>query len=317
MPAAPLPQFDPFHAIFRMEWALISVLHPLTGERSAGTLAATVSSGTSPVVVPAGHYAVPLIQSGTGEAWRDFGRMVKTYAETTVDPVADPLGTTIPFVSVSGGARQNLDRGTDIEWYPEPPPGISDNALSAAGSSGATDPTGAAAIRQVLSWEGMGMRADAEEIWRAGTDAFPAVIVAWVGASDAQRLGPGKMLRKHQFEIFVVVSRLDGGNRRRDEGKIVLSAVERELGDRAEVDGEIFSSPPTVPGALSRVALDPGSYVYSFRLQVSHTSLRTERRTFRPLTKLAIKMPTPDDGVLQPPDPAINIVDTTEDVPGG
>ncbi len=313
MPPASPVAYPPSHAIFRMEWAILSALAPLTGVRSSGSMTALASGGAT--TVPPGWYLVPTIRTPSGESYVDFGRMVKTTTETAVDPVADPSGTAVAFVSVSGGVRQNLDPGTVLEWYPEPPAGITSTAVTVAGSSGGTDATGPAAVRQALSWEGLGAASVAADLWKAGTDAFPAVIVAWRGASEERRVGAGKILEKHNFDVFVVATRLDGANRRRDEGKIVLSAVQREIEDRAQVDGEIFSSPPTVPGALSRLAMDPGSYTYVLALQVSHAAKRTERRAYMPLAKVRTQIVTTDDGVTQPPADPLVIVDDTEDVP--
>lgn len=309
--AVPPPAIiDPRVSIIRSMWAAISVLHPLTGTRANSVATATATG--APAVIPLGTYALPTVSSPTGNAWQGFGHMLKVVDDTTVTSA----GTPVAMVSVSGGIRQNLPAGTLLEWYPYPPPGVGPTAVLAGDATGATDPTAIGGVRQVLTVEGMGQTQAARAIWNAGTDTFPAVVIAWEGATDGGMNGANKMFRRHQLRAFVIAARLDGQNRRRDEGLLVLADVERELSYRAEVDGEVFSQPPIQPGNLGRLTTDAGSYVYHFAFIINHTSVRIDRRegTYQRWRKSRVQITTTPDTTPQGGTELVD-VDETVDMP--
>lgn len=311
--------YPPHHAIFRMKWATLSCLSVLTGERSSGSILALAdpAAGAGPFYVPANTYLVPRIVSGTGSSSTEFDRMTKTGAEASVDPVTSPSGTAIPILSAQGGVRQNLPAGTVLEWYPEPPVGLLPTVVCAGGTTGGTNDTSQTGLARVVTLEGLGTGATAAQIWKAGAGQFPAAVVAWEGSDEGRVLGTGagQVLKRHQLKVFVIVTRLDGNQRRQDQGELLLSAIEAELSYRAEVDGEIFSSPPTHPGALGRLALDPASLVYTYSFGINHVTSTSERRAFAQWLKLRTRIQTTDDGIIQPPADPIVVVDDTRDMP--
>lgn len=284
-------------ALFRMEAACMSVLQPLTGGRATGYARATSADGQTHVLPP-NTYGVPVVRNEPGGApYLDFSRIVKTVASfPSASDHTRVLGTTIsdtgqtevPVVSVLGGARQNLDPGTGVLWYPAIPAGIAIGATLAEGTTGATDAafdpiTGCPQIQRVVPWEGLGQQNVAQQIWRAGAGAFPAVVLAWESSDEGRPVGKGRYHYRHHFKAFVISTRLDGKDARRDEGRMILLAIGEELTDRAMVDGEGFSEPPIIPSGYGRLAIDPGSYVYTFGFSIQHTHIRTERRTWPPL----------------------------------
>jgi hypothetical protein len=240
--------------------------------------------------------------------------------------------TPVPIVSVLGGPAMNFPADTQILWYPMVPVGISPLAsLASAMAGGANLPggallpngqpgpgadplTGCPQIRQVLTWEGLGQTKAAADIWKAGTDSFPAVIVCWEGSDEGEIWSAkGRYGQRHKMRVYVVSTRLDGQHQRRDEGKMVVLAVAKELVYRGEVDGEVFSAPPTKAGAFGRLGLDPGSYVYTWAYENNFSLDRTERRSaqsaqFPLATSTQIVLMTyADDGTLAHELPIVNI----------
>jgi len=304
--------FPHWHSIFRIKYAAMSALAPLTGTRATGSVTARASSAT-PATIPVNTYGVPVVITASSSRL-DFRRMIKTTAEVTVRQA----GTEVPIMSMLGGDYQGLPEGTEIHWYPEALPGIHPHAVvTTGGTTGGVSSEGLVAVKQVLSFESLGAQKVAEAIWKAGTNDFPAVIVAWEGASDGRVVGVGQTLKQHSLTAFVVVTRFDGHNARREQGEAVLSAVEHELSYRAQVDDEIFSSPPTVPGPINRYAMDPGSYVYAFKFSANHATKRQDHRdgTYTRWLRSRQKIQTPDDGTIQPPADPLVVVDQTEDMP--
>jgi hypothetical protein len=297
--------------IVRLERAVMSVLQPLTGTRSTGSVLVKALGVDTPM--PLGSYGVPAPVSAAGNAALDYRRLVKTRETTTVTAA----GVLVPLMTVTGGPRQVLEGGTKIQWDP-PIPGIEPvSTLAAAGLTGGTAPAEAiGSITQVTVLEGLGKENYAKSLWTAGLGegAFPAVVIAWEGASPGAARGVSKNLRRHQFKILVAVSRVDGDDPRRDEGKRLLAAVEREIGDRSEVDGEVFSAPNTDLGPAGRLVLSPEVYVYWMDFFVQRATLRRDRRTYAAWRTSQQQITTvPDEA--HPPGEELVLVDQEQDMP--
>ena len=92
--------------IIRTARAIFSLLSPLIGDRSAGTI--TAHATDADVEIPANSYLAPT--RGT----LDTRVLLKTTAATT-DTAAGPE---VPIRSAFGGAAVNLPEGTELRWVP-------------------------------------------------------------------------------------------------------------------------------------------------------------------------------------------------------
>lgn len=293
------------NTIVRLERAVLSVLQPITGTRSVGT--ALVRALGADVVLPARSYAVPSPASNTGAAELEYRLLVKTTEAITVTSA----GTSVPITSVLGGTDANLASGTVLLWDP-PIAGIEPLSVIEDPLVGGTPNPDVDAVEQIVIFEGLGPANTAQSMWQGGLGRYPALVVAWEDSSPVRRAGFGKTTRAHHMRVFVIVDRVDGHNQRRDQGKRILDAVDELLSDRAEVDGEVFSSPPIKGGAQGRIALGQGSYVYFYDFVATHTTTRRDSRTRGPWNKTREQLtttPTTD----HPSDP-LDVVDQTHDM---
>ena len=288
---------------FRIQHAILSVLQPLTGDRSAGSVTARATGAD--VVVEKNTYlvAAPAAPSG-GKGQLDYTLLFKTTAETTVTS----SGTPVPVVSVLGGARQNLPAGTPLAWYP-PVDGLNLLAtVTNAGITGARAPDGLEAVQQIVCFESV---VSGQDFFRAGAGKLPALVVCWEGANDGEKAGIAHTIRDYRFRIFVGVDRLDSQNPRRNAGLAILDALAELLLDRSSVDGEVFSAPPCAGGAAGRLRWDPANLMYYFDLKTSWSTRRRDAREKVPWTMTRIESVTVPDDVHPDPGDELLIVDTT------
>ena len=300
----------------RTERALMSVLSAagLLGARATGQAVVHATGPTA--TIPAGSYAVPLI-GAPGSYGTDPSLLVK---------VADPpvtitnAGTVVDLVAMTGGAAANLPAGTVLRWSPtiagvEATSVVAD-AGGGVGMTGGAAPSGVGTAQRIVSFEGVGKGPAAETFWAAAVGAFPALVVSWEGAGEAQRLGRGRASRMSRYRIYVVTTRLDGDNARRDEGKALLDAVGEVLCDRAAADGEVFSAPPLALLDAGRLVL-PGpsaAYIYWQEIRVAETVSKLELRSFGPWTSSRERGITPPDDAHPAQDDAVVIVDQSQDM---
>lgn len=296
-------------AIVRIERALMSVLAPLTGSRAAGHVRARAVSAD--VVLPKNTYGVPIHVSAAGVAQASASRLLKTAGEEVV--TRD--GVVVPVVSVLGGSDVNFAGGTRVRWDP-PVDGLELEAqVVAPGLLGGAAATAPGAARRIVTYEGIGPGTAADDLWKARVGEFPAVVISWEGSSPGEHVGKLRCRRKHRFRLYVVTSRLDGDDARRDEAKTLLEAIAEILVDRSAADDESFSNPPVEIGSGARLALGPQSFVYFLEALVSHATHRVEFRTFAPWlssTERIVTGPTP--GYPDPED-AATLVDQKQSMP--
>ncbi len=273
-------------AVVRIERALLSLLAPLTGTRATGT--ALVHATSTDVELDVNTYGVPLITGAGGAKQLDPQRMVKTTSAATVTAA----GVSVPITSVLGGVRMNLPAGTPIVWTPAVT-GVEDSSAvelvdpldeDSGGMLGGLDATRAPLAKRILVFEGVGKGDAADALWRAKVGSFPAIVISWESAGSGQKVGRGRELRTHRFRLYVVVQRLESDDLRRDEGKMLMGVLAGFLTDRAAADGESFSNPPTQLGPSGKLTLAASSYVYWQEVDVHHTDIKLELRTFVPWT---------------------------------
>jgi hypothetical protein len=208
-----------------------------------------------------------------------------------------------------------------LRWSP-PIAGVEDTVVVAdagggVGLSGGAAPDGIGTAQRIVSFEGVGKGPAAETFWSAAVGAFPALVVSWEGAGEAQRVGRGRAARMSRYRVYVVTTRFDGDNARRDEGKALLDAVAEALCDRAAADGEVFSAPPTALLGAGRLVL-PGpssaAYVYWQEIRVAETVAKLELRSFGPWASSRERGITPPDAAHPAQDDAVVIVDQSQDM---
>lgn len=264
------------YALVRLERAIMSCLAPLTGERATGAVTLSATGADVAISKETPPYAIPIIGSAAGVDGLDYDRMVKLVQTATITAA----GVNVTAVSMLGGLRQNLPAGTVVRLNP-PIAGLQPTGVIAApgltgGAAPGADELGT--LARVVAFEGIGQTTAADAVFKAGAGLFPSAVVSWEGWDIGELVGKDRQKHRCQFRIYVVCSRLDGHNPRRDEGKLIIEAIAEEFVSKQAVDGEAFSLPPVTLGRAQRWGFAPTSYVWSIDLFATHTVVRRERR---------------------------------------
>jgi hypothetical protein len=263
--------------------ALLALLQPLTGARASGT--ATVKASPGPTaVLPPNTYAVPIV----GGAMR-FDLLLKTAqnaaapAGWTVTTAGDP----VTMISVVGGNEHNLPDATELRWWPGAA-GIEAKSVLAGALTGGIDASGLTALRQVRFFEQL--RADLSgtpaDLFKSMVSQFPSAVLVWERsrpAPNGAKLGRGVNVYEQEWHLFLITSRADGDNQRREEGLALVDAVTEEMVDRSTVDGMMFSAASGLSIEERRRHFTGNAfYVYRIVFTTTTSVSKKDSRTFNP-----------------------------------
>jgi hypothetical protein len=292
---------------------LMAAAQPVTGTRSTGKVLVRAKPGKQ-VFLPQNWHFIPEVNKaareelafkvgkGPGVAKFPEGKRKKVNLN---EPDAGSwwtitdAGVLVDVVSVIGGKRHNLPGGTRMRFDPEHPDLEAVVEVQPGGLTGGADPNWLGGCMSMVQFEQLTANTVSLDAFRAQVDKFPAVVLVWDGSEPADgttqspldraatRVGSGQQLFKERFNLFVLVSRADGGHMRRNEGLKLLDDLSFWLTDRMEVDEQQFSSPTGVQIiSRNRVAGDSaafqGMYVYVLQLAVTGMWKRYDSRTFQP-----------------------------------
>ncbi len=292
---------------------LMAAAAPVTGTRATGKVLIRAKPGKT-VLLPANWHLIPEVNKasreelvfkvGTGPGVAKYPDGKRKKASPT-EPDAGSwwtitdAGVLVDVMSVIGGVRHNLPANTKMLLDPVHPDLEPFAQVQPVALSGGADPTWLGGCKSMVQFESLAANTVSLDAFRAQVDKFPAVVLVWDGSEPADgttqspldraatRVGPGSQLFKERFNLFVLVSRTDGGHMRRNEGLKLLDDLTFWLTDRMEVDGQQFSSPTGVQiTGRNRVAGDSaafqGMYIYVLQLTVTGTWTRYDARTFQP-----------------------------------
>ena len=279
---------------------LMAVLCPATGTRGTGK-AFIKPRGSDPVILQRNWPLIPIINGaareelifkvgqGPNRAKFPNGKRVKAdpnEPDTESWWTIQPGGTLVDIVSVIGGKRHNLKKGTKLIFDPinldlEVEVDLFDDIKNSS------DPIHFGGCKSLVQFEQLDGPQATLDAFRAQVGAMPAAIVVWDGSEPADgttqsstnrgstRIGQGSQLFKERYNIFVISERLDSGPTRRSEGLKLMDDLTFLLTDRQEVDGQIFSAPTGIQiRGRGRVAGDNAQYqaVYIYVISLSVTS---------------------------------------------
>lgn len=269
-----------------------AVLQPLTGERATGTVRLVSTPAT--LAVPAGTYMFPVHVSDAGS---DMLRPALVF-QTAADVVATPAGVDVAVFSVVGGIAHHAPAGT-VFRLAEPMSADIASAVATTAIAGATSPAGPLAVKEIHVFEQLTAGSQAAQLFYSKLRAFPAIVLVWEATGAAQDIGPNVRLRPDRWTAHIVVSRLDVGELRAEQGLNIMDAVEVLLGRRRIVDGQPFTSADVEIVGRARLAIADTTYIYSVSFQTWSGVPRRDDREFKAWLKTSITLRT------TPPDPSL------------
>jgi hypothetical protein len=309
------------NTIERLGRALFATIAPATGVRGTGAMTVTAPDNPDPIALPRNTYLVPVVG---GNERTDL--LYKTTEDWVIPSVRD--GATepgVPITSNIGGARHNLPAGTVLRFDP-PVDGIHPTATLDADMTDASD--AGALIRSAGFYEDLDLANPSDDLFAARV-GDRGVMLIWSrsepaeGALGGMRQGSNRATRaarfwREHFVLYVVVSRLTGDTRRRQDGHLIVQAITRLLTDRHQNDdGEQLSTVGSGVEITERARLGrrANHYIYGVQLRVNQTLEATiSGRTFAPWLR------THYEGTLpgrEDPEPIqdLEVVDVTDPMP--
>jgi hypothetical protein len=288
---------------------LISALAPISGTRATAQL--LVRAKTGPVNLPRNAALVPVINRafredltfkvGDGPVQARFKNGIRV-ADGGPDCekswwVVEPGGTVVTAVSLVGGERHNLKRGTKFYFDPIIP-GIEPEAELIEDIADGAEPTHFGGLKGAVQFEQLNGTSPTLDLFRSKIGKLPGVVIVWDSSEPADgttqstldrgaaRSGTATARFAEKFNLFIISERLDSHHNRAGEGLKLLEDITLELSDRQEIDGRIFSVPGVHIRGRSRVLGDSAQYqaVYVYLLQLSVTTSvqPKDRREFAP-----------------------------------
>jgi hypothetical protein len=291
---------------------IMSVLAPTTGTRGTGKVLVK-TRGTSPVQLPRNWHLIPIVNGaaredllfkvgqGPSRAKYPNGKRKKddpNEPDTESWWTIQPGGTIVNIHSLVGGVRHNLPKGMKFAFDPCHP-NLEVEAILQRDITDGADPNHFGGCRSIVQFEQLNAVDASLDTFRASVGKFPAVVVVWDSSSPADgttqssidrgrtRVGSVAQLFKEQFNLFVIVERMDSGPVRSAEGLKLLDDITYWLTDQQSVDGQIFSSPSGIQiRGRTRVAGNNTNfqhvYVYLLQISVTTTLVPYDSRTFSP-----------------------------------
>lgn len=268
----------------RASWLLQSLVGTLMGEPASGFVTATASG--APVLLEPGTVGIPVLGGVL-----DPERAVLVERNPARDDRAWEVtssGVPVAVTTVLGGADRDLEAGTPIRWIP-PVEGLEElGEIAAPGLAGSTQRLGYGSLRQVRYYQEM-TRGNAEHFFAAQLHEYPAAALSWVrmtpadGGSSAA-LGPRtartagrSLLVANEWVLYVVVSRLDGGDERAREGAFLRDQLLGILSGRHAWRGLPLSHPSGLDILTARLSgVTPTSYVEEITFTTLQSATRCE-----------------------------------------
>lgn len=309
--------------------AILAQLAELSGTRATGAVHVVNDTGAA-IDVEMNSYLWPIV---SGETRPELLFKVAPNPATLL-PHGQGGAWTVPahgsldvgIRSNLGGLRHNLAAGTVFLW--DPPldglgPSVTLNADMTDGANRSSDPR----IVAGAYYEGLDAAQMSKDLFGAGVDGLPAVVIVWQQSAPAEgrtagtnqgstRLADGARLFAEYFTLYVVVSDIRSDKRRRNNGLRLLQACTRLLSDQQQtLDYEMLTS----IGSLeilgrSRYARTENQYVYALPMRMNRVYPRYDNRNFTPWLTSHITATLPGRDAPEPTDP-ITMVDVTEDMP--
>lgn len=273
---------------------IAAVLQPLTGDRATATV--RIVSTAPSVPVPKGTYLYPIHRSDAGS---DMLRPALVF-RTLADVVATPAGVDAAIHSVVGGLAHNAPAGTVFRFSP-PRAALSPDVVATTAVAGATKLDGPCGVREIHVFEQLSAGGVQAQLFFSKLSAFPAIVLVWEATGAAQDIGPNVRLRPDRWTAHIVVSRLDSGELRANDGLEIMDAVETLLGRRAHVDGVAFTSADVEIVGRARLAIADSTYVYSVSFQTWSGVPRRDDRAVQAWLRTSYTVKTtPPDEALDP-----------------
>lgn len=225
-----------------------------------------------------------------------------------------------------GGLRHNLTAGTVFTWDP-PLDGLAATVTLNADMTDGANRSSEPRIVAGAYYEGLDSGQVAKDLFGAGVDGLPAVVIVWQQSAPAEgrtagtnqgstRLADGARLFAEYLTLYVVVSDLRSDKRRRNNGLRLLQACTRLLSDQQQTnDFEML----TAIGSLeilgrSRYTRTENAYVYALPFRMNRVYPRYDTRVFTPWLKTHIMATLPGRDAPEPTDP-ITLVDVVDPMP--
>jgi hypothetical protein len=219
-------------------------------------------------------------------------------------------GTDIDVFSNIGGARHNIDDGT--EFLIDPPTMNDITSVVANGDfSDGADPTGWGAVKDGVVYEQLNDAALHIDLRRSTIKGFPAFIVGWVGSDPADggtintrsRAGHSLVIYREQFELSVVVNRAESEHTRRAEVMHILDEASGWLSTRKAVDGRRFASEEGIfvqrrYQRKGRDDLYKKFDVYGLLMTLKHAIRRKDQREYDDWLTTVVDITKPQDPLL-------------------
>lgn len=309
------------NTIERLGRALFATLAPATGTRGTGLITVTALPGAGPVSLPRNSYLIPVVGGNLRPEL-----LFKTAEDWVVEAVDVPVSEAgVPIKSNIGGARHNLPEGTLLRFDP-PVDGFAPTATLDADMTNASN-TGAL-IRAAGFYEDLDLANPTDDLFAARV-GDRGVMLIWSrsepaeGALGGLRQGSNRATRaarfwREHFVLYVVVSRLTGDAKRRQDGHLIVQAITRLLTDRHQNDdGEQLSTVGSGVEITERTRLGrrANHYIYGIQLRVNQTLESTlTGRTFSPWLRTHYEGTLP--GRADPePGSDLEVVDVTDPMP--
>lgn len=306
--------------------AIQAALAPLMGSVASGQLLVHSEAGAGTVNLPFGSYAIPVVAGGMVEEATAF--VTRNPArEDGAWPVVE-AGTLVPVQSLQGGLVGNTDPGTEYTWD-LPVMGIELVSVSEAGLSGG-EAIGTAerpafgALQQLVTYKKFD-QGTFEQFLRAQLSQYPGAVLAWESTSPLDgpmaaqgvprlaRMGTGKFLFRHVWQLFLVSGRLDTEGQRRREGDKLRDDVLETLIDTASARGLRLANEPGCEIISSSVfGVTPTSYIDLVRFGTQVTMKHRRQNTvYNDWLRTRLKNLTAAQGAS----PAIALPDVTDPMP--
>lgn len=280
-----------------------ALLQVLQGNYSSGTVTMTATGDDVEVRAPV--FGIPIVDGAEDES-----RLIKVEKNGAADTgywTVTSGGIDVNVQSVQGGAHVNLAEGTEIRWDP-PMAGIELlGTVAAGGLTGGTRSTAFGALRQVRHYKDRGNQT-ALQFFQSQVADYPAALLTWdsttpadgsaipgIGA-DSTRIGNGKRMFAHNFELGVITSRRDGADIRRKEGDQLRDDLLELLTDRVSYRNCPISTGRGLQITEARfVAVTPTVNIDLIRFSCQYALVRREARTFNDWLKTRLQIERPGD----------------------
>lgn len=301
--------------------AIIGLLQQLQGDYSTGHLLVRSTGATGSV--PAHSYAIPIVDGSlVPEA---IVRVEENPATTDHAWPVTSSGVLVDVTSLQGGAHVNQVAGVECRWD-EPLDGIeATSEVATGGLTGGAAYANPGTLKCLREHRSIGSRVAAQDLLAARVGDFPAAVLAWVASypvdgsvsatsgPNSARLGAGKRIFKHEWELALIASRLESSDERSNELDRVRNDVMEVLTDTTAYRRAVISSPQGIEILDGRSALVTAtSYIDVVRFTTSYCLRRRDSQAFADWLKTRVRMQTAAQGT---PATKIDIPDVTVAMP--